>query len=96
VISTKTFQFIAMRKPTIVGDNPATRELFIAGEHICAVPMGSPQALAEAIRTLADDQALRLRIASGGYETFKQRLTTRVIAGQLASVMEEALCGSAY
>ena len=40
VVSTKTFQFIAMGKPTIVGDNAATRELFRPGEHVLAVPYG--------------------------------------------------------
>jgi glycosyltransferase involved in cell wall biosynthesis len=94
VISTKTFQFIAMRKPTIVGDNPATCELFTPGEHVCAVQMGNPQALAEAIRVLAGDEALRRRIASGGYQVFKQQLTTRAIADKLAHVVEEALCES--
>jgi glycosyltransferase involved in cell wall biosynthesis len=95
VISTKTFQFIAMRKPTIVADNPATRELFTPGEHVYAVPMGDPAALAEAIRVLADDAVLRRRIAFGGYKVFRQRLTTCVIADQLASVVREVLCVSA-
>lgn len=89
VISTKTFQFIAMKKPTIVGDNPATREVFVPGEHVWAVPMGSPGALADAIRILADDQALRRRIATAGYDVFQQRFTTRAIAEQLAPVLEE-------
>jgi len=94
VISTKTFQFIAMRKPTIVADNPATRELFAPGEHVCAVPMGDPVALAKAIRILADDNALRYHIAAGGYEVFRQQLTTHIIATQLALVTEKALCAS--
>ena len=91
VISTKTFQFIAMRKPTIVADNPATREVFIPGEHVYAVPMGSPAALAEAIRTLADDGALRSCIAVGGYRLFQQRLATPIVADQLACVVGETL-----
>jgi glycosyltransferase involved in cell wall biosynthesis len=95
VISTKTFQFIAMRKPTIVGDNPATRELFVPGEHVCAIPMGSPETLADIIYILANDEGLRRRIASAGYEVFKQRLNTSVVGDQLASVVEEALCKSA-
>jgi glycosyltransferase involved in cell wall biosynthesis len=94
VISTKTFQFVAMKKPTIVGDNPATREVFVPGEHVWAVPMGSPEALAEAIRILVDDQALRQRIAAGGYDVFQQRLTTRAIAEQLAPVLEETVRAS--
>jgi glycosyltransferase involved in cell wall biosynthesis len=94
VISTKTFQFIAMQKPTIVGDNPATREAFVPGEQIWAVPMANADALADAIRTLADDPALRSRIAAGGHEVFQKRFTTRAIAGQLAPVLEEIACGS--
>jgi glycosyltransferase involved in cell wall biosynthesis len=84
VISTKTFQFIAMRKPTIVGDNVATRELFVHGEHIYAVPMGDPIALAEAISELADAPALREHIAGGGYTLFQEKLTVRAIADGLS------------
>jgi glycosyltransferase involved in cell wall biosynthesis len=95
VISTKTFQFIAMRKPTIVGDNPATREVFVSGEHVWAVPMDNAEALAEAIDALAGDPSLRRRIAEGGYQVFRQRFTTAAIARQLAPAIEEAVCGSA-
>jgi len=95
VISTKTFQFIAMRKPTIVGDNAATRELFVPGEHVSAVPMGDPEALAAAIRALADDEGLRQRIAAGGFQVFQESLTTRAIfERQLAPTMEGVLCAS--
>jgi len=94
VISTKTFQFIAMRKPTIVGDNAATREVFIPGQHVWAVPMGSAEALAEAIGTLADDRVLCRRLADGGYDIFQQRFTTEAIARQLAPALEETVCGS--
>jgi len=83
VISTKTFQFVAMRKPTIVGDNAATRELFIPGKHVYAVPMGDPVALADAIQTLSSDKTLSHYISSGGYEVFRQQLTTHAIASQL-------------
>jgi glycosyltransferase involved in cell wall biosynthesis len=93
VISTKTFQFVAMQKPTIVGDNPATRELFCPGEHVYAVPMGNPEALARAIQTLAADSELRSRIASGGFEIFQRRLTPGVVADQIASIIEGVLSG---
>jgi glycosyltransferase involved in cell wall biosynthesis len=88
VISTKTYQFLAMHKPTIVGDNPATRELLVHGEHAWAVPMGDAQALAEAIRTLAGDAALCAQIASGGYQLYRQRLTTSAVGIQLARLIE--------
>jgi glycosyltransferase involved in cell wall biosynthesis len=83
VISTKTFQFVAMRKPTIVGDNEANRELFVHKEHVYAVPMGDPVALAEAIGELADAPALREHIAEGGYTLFQEKLTIKAIANRL-------------
>lgn len=91
VIPTKIFQFIAMRKPVIVGNNVAIRELFIPGEHVCAVPMGDPVALAKAICELADNKDLRDYIAVGGYTLFQERLTTNVISMELASLIEEAI-----
>jgi len=94
VIPIKVFQFVAMRKPTIVGDGPAVREIFAPGNHVCAVPMGSSDALATAVRTLADDRELRHHLAQGGYEVFQRRLTTSTIADQLAHVVEQALCES--
>lgn len=94
VISTKTFQFLAMRKPTIVGDNAATREFFTDGINVLAVPMGDSESLAEAIIRLSDDQVLRGRIAGGGYRVFTQRATTGVIAEQLLKIVEEMLCVS--
>ena len=91
VISTKTFQFIAMREATIVGDNPATREIFTPGEHVYTVPMGDPAALADAIRILATDEMLRHRIASAGHQLFQHRLATHTIAEQLAHTIEGTL-----
>ncbi len=94
VIATKTFQFIAMQRPTIVGDNAATRELLVPGEHVCAVPMGDAAALAQAIARLADAPALRDRIAAGGRTRYQERLTTSAIAAQLAEIVAAALGGA--
>jgi glycosyltransferase involved in cell wall biosynthesis len=91
VISTKSFQFLAMRKATIVGDNPATRELLAHGQHAYSVPMGDPQALADAVEALADDLALRERIAEGGRQVFEERLSTRVVANQLCTLIENVV-----
>ena len=89
VISTKTFQFLAMRKPTIVGDNPATRELFTPGEDVYAVPMGDAKALAEAIQTLYDSAALRSKISIKGYELFQKQLSLQIIEKQLSDIIIE-------
>ena len=49
VIAGKTFQFIACGKPTIVGDNPANRELFKDNRSIKFVKMNDPHDLANKI-----------------------------------------------
>lgn len=92
VISTKTFQFIAMRKPTIVGDNEASREVFISGEHVYAVQPGNPQSLAEAICLLMDNWELQQRVADGGYNIFGQRFATSVITQKLSQIIKEIKC----
>lgn len=95
VISTKTFQFVAMRRATIVGHNKATLELFDPGEHVYAVPMGNPEPLARAICLLVDDDELRQHIARSGYQLFQERLTTGVLAQEVAATVENTLCASA-
>jgi glycosyltransferase involved in cell wall biosynthesis len=80
-----------MRKATIVGDNPATRELFTHGENAYAVEMGSGERLAEAIQTLADQVELRERIAAGGYALYQEQLSNDKIGRQLAALLADVL-----
>lgn len=94
VVSTKTFQFLAMARPAIVGDNEATHEILTHGEQAWLVPMGDAEALAGAVETLARDAGLRERLAAGGRQTFEERLSTACLARQVATVLEEALCTS--
>jgi len=91
VVATKTYQFIAMARPTIVGDNIASREAFIHGEHVLAVPMGDPAALAGTIAALRDDTALRERLASAGYALFRERYSSAAIGRRLTRIVDEVL-----
>ncbi|NLF12407.1 MAG: glycosyltransferase family 4 protein [Anaerolineaceae bacterium] len=94
VVSTKTFQFLAMARPTIVGDNEAVNEILTHGDQAWLVPMGDAEALAGAVEILAGDAGLRERLAAGGRRVFEERLSTACLAGQVATVLEEALCTS--
>ena len=49
VVAGKTFQFLSCNKPTIVGDNPANRELFIEKGLIHYVRINDEKALSEKI-----------------------------------------------
>lgn len=56
VIPGKVFQFIAMEKPIIIGDNPATRELFTNSQKTIFCKMNDEKALAEAILLFKNSQ----------------------------------------
>lgn len=88
VIAEKTFEFIAMRKPVIVGDNPANRELFEDRKNALFVEHANSDALASAILELKEDEKLRERIAEGGYKTFKERCTPEVIGKEIKGIMD--------
>lgn len=87
VIAGKTFQFIAMKKPVIVGDCPANRELFEHRKNAYLCPLGDEKALAEAIQELYVNTELREKIAEAGYRTFKRHCSVEVIGRR---VLEKA------
>ncbi len=66
VVPGKAFQFLAMQRPIILGDNPANRSLF-SDQECRYVPMHDAAALADAIRMLAADPTLRTQLADAGH-----------------------------
>lgn len=90
VIAGKTFQFIAMRKPVIVGDNPANRELLNETSAIF-VEHANAEALAEAIVTARmNPEGLKTK-AEKGYKTFKEKCTPAVIGNDIKKICEMVL-----
>lgn len=82
-IQNKIYESLALAKPLITGDSPTMRATFIHGQHLYLVPRADPAALAEAIRCLRADVAMRVRLASEGNALFRQRFT-RAAIGRLA------------
>jgi glycosyltransferase involved in cell wall biosynthesis len=91
VVATKTYQFLAMEKATIVGDNPANREVMSHGEHAYLCPMADDGALAESVHTLYREQELRLAIARGGRRLFEADFSLAAQAARLRSIVEGML-----
>ena len=83
-ITNKVSEGVAMGKPVITMDSPAIRDWFTHRENIWLVPPEDGQALAEAIRTFRDDDALRTQIgesARARYEAvFSPENLGRIIA----------------
>ncbi len=91
VIAGKTFQFLAMAKPTIVGDSPANREVFHDGDDVLMCKMADAQALASAILALKQDQGLRERIAQRGYEHCRERFSMEKQSQSLERIISDML-----
>ncbi len=91
VIAGKTFQFLAMRKATIVGDNQANRELLTHKKDTLMVKMADSESLASAIRELKQDEGLLNRIAGEGYRTFEENCTPEIIGAQVARIIREII-----
>lgn len=91
VIAGKTFQFIAMKKPVIVGDCPGNRELFSDRHNALFVRVADADSLAHAILELKNDADLRGRIARAGYETFMKFGATGVLAEELRDIIPAAV-----
>ncbi|MFH1187719.1 MAG: glycosyltransferase [bacterium] len=68
VIAGKTYQFAAMKKPLILGDSIANRELFTHEKNCLFVKMGDECKLAEAIIKLKNNKELGGQIAQNAYQ----------------------------
>jgi glycosyltransferase involved in cell wall biosynthesis len=90
VIATKTYQFLGMARPTIVGDNAANAEIFVHGEHVYMCRVADPQSLVDAILTLRANRELREKIAWGGYQHLIESYSVARIGVALRDILQEA------
>jgi len=91
VIPNKVFQALACGVPVVTGDTPAARELLVDGESAQLVPPGDAQALAAAIRVLAEDAALAERIADGGLRAYREHASEGVLGARWRRLIEGLL-----
>jgi glycosyltransferase involved in cell wall biosynthesis len=92
VVPNKVYEILAMGKPLITGNSPAIREIGIKNrKNALLVRMASPEALADAILELKEDEKLRGKIGKEGYILFKERFTPRKIGSELKKYLEEII-----
>ncbi|HBG05732.1 MAG: hypothetical protein A2075_06085 [Geobacteraceae bacterium GWC2_58_44] len=89
VIAGKTYQFIAMKKPVIVGDCRGNRELFEDRHNALMVDMADAEALADGILELKSDEALRQHLAEEGYKLYLERCDSQAIARELGRFLHD-------
>ena len=94
VIPNKAFEAIACGAPLVTGDTAAARELLEDERDALLVPTGDPDALASAIRRLAHDPELQVRLAAGGRATYVARATEHVLGRHWRSLLERLMSKS--
>lgn len=93
VIPYKVFDALAAGRPVITADTPAIREALTAGEDVWVCPGGDGGALADAVRTLKRDPALRGRLAANGHRTFTERFSVDALTRDLTAIIRELIGG---
>lgn len=92
VIAGKTFQCLAMGKPTIVGDNIANRELLTPGHDAWFCQPGDAEALAHAISTLTNTPDLGVHLGKHARKTFLARASIAALSQQVRLMVESLTC----
>lgn len=87
-ITNKVFEGVAMARPVVTGDTETIRDWFEHGESVYTVPPTDGEALANALRDLQDDPALRESIAIGGREVYDERFSLETIGRTLLDRIE--------
>jgi glycosyltransferase involved in cell wall biosynthesis len=88
VIPNKVFDALACERAILTADTPAVRELLCPGDEVWVCPPGDPEALADAIVTLRDDD-LRHAIAERGHARFLETASLDALARDLATIVGE-------
>ena len=84
----KLFEYMASQRPIIASDLPGWADVLQDQETALLVPAGEASALAEAIRCLRDQPALRQRLAAQAYAVVMNRYTWQRRAEMILSTMK--------
>lgn len=90
-IPIKVYEALAMKKPVITGDTPASREVFTHKVNAILCEIGNPEALVESIILLKENRELRANIAESGYKLFQKIFSSEQIANRLEIALDKCL-----
>jgi glycosyltransferase involved in cell wall biosynthesis len=88
VIPNKVFQALACGTPVVTADTIGVRELLADGVSALLVPPGDPEALAAAVRRLADDGELAERLGARGHAVYREHASEDVLGARWRGLLE--------
>ena len=93
VITGKTYQFLALGQPTVVG-LIAPNEHFINQTNCLLVTQGNPEALASAIDWAIQHRTLLPEIGRKGYELYQRKFSVACLRDRLKVILHDAILSS--
>ncbi len=91
VVPQKVYAGLACGRAVVTADTPAIRELLQPGQELWVVPPAAPEALAAALRLLADQDQLRRSVARQGQQAYDRRFAPLVLGSALRDELERLL-----
>ncbi len=91
VIPNKAFQALACARPLVTADTPASRELLRSGVDALLVPPADPEALAAAVKHLADDRVAAEALGEAGRETYAAHASESVLGPRWRALLEDVV-----
>lgn len=87
VIPNKVFEALAMKKPVIVGDSDAIKELLTDRKDCYIVKHANAKDIAQSVKLLSGNKELRERIGQNGFTLFRKCLTLNHIGKEFISIL---------
>ena len=91
VITNKVVEAIGMGRPLVTLRNAPVQELLTDGDSVYLVEPADPRGLADALRALAADPALRIRLGQAAHARFLEHCSTARLGGALEDLLHEAM-----
>ncbi len=89
VITGKTYQFLSLGVPTIVGKNQETEAIFADKINALMVEMGSANSLANAIKWGIKNKDKLSKIGHSGHMIYKSKLSVGVVSTKLSTRLDQ-------
>lgn len=93
IVPNKVYEGLALGRPVLTGDSPATRRRLQHREEAFLVERCDPRALAEAILELRADPELRARLAANGRRRYEAEYTPTALGRLLLGRLVELVAG---
>jgi glycosyltransferase involved in cell wall biosynthesis len=89
VITGKTYQFLSMGRPTLVGENQETSMFFHNRMDSLVVPQADAKALTNTIEWAYTHPKELRQIGTNGHKLYEQRFSVKHVSGELGKMLKQ-------